>query len=235
MPNHMPATCENMKEWDSKEQADAANANWILANTKQCPNAKCKKTIEKNQGCNHMRCAQCGHDFCWICLGNWSAHGSNYYSCNKRVEIEGRDAAANEIERYIHYYTRYRNHDKSKALDGLTLTKARAKMEAMVRCGSARLHDADFWEKTALTLMAARRTLAFSYVYAFYLPTKTEMEKGAKELFEFQQGQLEHATETLSEFVTASNSGQVSAQEVVTKMSVAQQMLKNLEEGCMKQ
>lgn len=231
--NHLPATCENMKDWDSKEQADAANANWILANTKQCPNPKCRKAIEKNQGCNHMTCSQCRNEFCWICLGDWARHGSSYYACNKRADDPGRDSAANELERYIHYYTRYRNHEKSKALDGVTLTKARAKVEAMVRSGTARLHDADFWEKTAFTLMAARRTLAFSYVYAYYLPVKTEREKGAKELFEFQQGQLEHATEMLSEFVIASNTGEVSAQEVVARMSVAQQMLKNLEEGCM--
>jgi hypothetical protein len=25
--------------------------------------------------CNHMTCKQCGHHFCWICMGPWSAHG----------------------------------------------------------------------------------------------------------------------------------------------------------------
>lgn len=33
---------------------------------KQCP--KCGEAIEKDAGCNHMKCA-CGHDFCWLCLG----------------------------------------------------------------------------------------------------------------------------------------------------------------------
>jgi len=35
---------------------------------KACP--KCHVKIEKNGGCNHMRC-KCGHHFCWICLGDY--------------------------------------------------------------------------------------------------------------------------------------------------------------------
>lgn len=31
--------------------------------TKPCPN--CKTYITKNQGCNHMRCTRCGHDYSW--------------------------------------------------------------------------------------------------------------------------------------------------------------------------
>merc|ERR1712154_518295 len=45
--------------------------------------------IEKNQGCNHMTCRKhaggCGHEFCWLCKGDWSKHGSatgGYYQCN---------------------------------------------------------------------------------------------------------------------------------------------------------
>ncbi len=42
-------------------------ANWILANTRKCPN--CNTRIEKNQGCNHMTCRLCKHEFCWTCMG----------------------------------------------------------------------------------------------------------------------------------------------------------------------
>ena len=46
-----------------KGWADAANSHY-------CP--KCKFRVEKNQGCNHMTCALCRHEWCWLC-------GMDYY------------------------------------------------------------------------------------------------------------------------------------------------------------
>ncbi|OQR82047.1 hypothetical protein THRCLA_23251 [Thraustotheca clavata] len=34
-------------------------------NTQPCP--KCNAMIEKNEGCKHIACAQCFHEFCWVC------------------------------------------------------------------------------------------------------------------------------------------------------------------------
>ena len=76
--------CETVTRWIQKNSAESENANWILANTKPCP--KCKRPIEKNQGCMHMVCTQCRSEFCWLCLGNWAEHGERtggYYSCNR--------------------------------------------------------------------------------------------------------------------------------------------------------
>eukprot|EP00494_Astrolonche_serrata_P032430 UN32699 len=56
---------------------------WILARTKKC--TQCRVPIEKNQGCNHMTCRNCKHEFCWLCKGAWKDHGSatgGYYKCN---------------------------------------------------------------------------------------------------------------------------------------------------------
>jgi len=48
---------------------DKENMVWKWENTKQCPN--CKSSIQKNEGCSHMTCVLCDHEFCWICLGNY--------------------------------------------------------------------------------------------------------------------------------------------------------------------
>jgi len=85
--SHFPSSCEVCRKWNSKNSDEAENLQWILAKTKKCP--KCHVAIEKNQGCNHMTCNKgvggCGHEFCWLCKGDWKEHGSNtggYYQCN---------------------------------------------------------------------------------------------------------------------------------------------------------
>ena len=37
----------------------------IITNISQhCPS--CRSPIEKQDGCNHVKCAKCRHDFCWV-------------------------------------------------------------------------------------------------------------------------------------------------------------------------
>ncbi|CAK0803947.1 unnamed protein product [Prorocentrum cordatum] len=75
---HRPADCSTVNMWNVKNSAESENISWIRANTKKCP--KCHKPIEKNQGCNHMSCSKaggCGHEFCWLCLGDWATHGTS--------------------------------------------------------------------------------------------------------------------------------------------------------------
>lgn len=33
-----------------------------------------------------MQCGACRHDFCWVCLGDWRSHGSEYYECSRYKE-----------------------------------------------------------------------------------------------------------------------------------------------------
>lgn len=87
--SHRPCTCENTVQWKTKNSAESENITWIMANTKACP--KCHRPIEKNQGCNHMTCKLCSHEFCWLCLGDWKEHGQKtggYYQCNKYDELK---------------------------------------------------------------------------------------------------------------------------------------------------
>lgn len=69
---HEPLSCEAFEKWDSSVESmlDNLNLNWKKKNTKSCP--KCKAPIEKNSGCMHMTCYKCHHNFCWLCLDDWT-------------------------------------------------------------------------------------------------------------------------------------------------------------------
>lgn len=42
-----------------------------LISCEPCPNGNCGFLIQKNGGCNHMKCESCKHEFCWLCLGHY--------------------------------------------------------------------------------------------------------------------------------------------------------------------
>lgn len=125
--SHAPCSCTNLQEWLDKCRNESETAHWIIANTKVCP--KCRVRIEKNQGCNHMTCSSCKHEFCWVCDGSWAEHGNHtggFYKCNKfdpkataKTAKDGSvDEAKRELDRYLHYYQRYHNHDQAKKFAG---------------------------------------------------------------------------------------------------------------------
>ena len=73
---HLPMTCKEFTLFISSSDIDKLlDKCWITFNSKKCP--KCNIDIEKNEGCNHMTCKMCSHQFCWLCFGNWQGHDSN--------------------------------------------------------------------------------------------------------------------------------------------------------------
>ncbi|CAL5200088.1 unnamed protein product [Lathyrus oleraceus] len=204
---HRPVDCGTVSKWILKNSAESENMNWILANSKPCP--KCKRPIEKNQGCMHMTCTPpCKFEFCWLCLGAWTDHGERtggFYACNRyeAAKQEGvydetekrREMAKNSLERYTHYYERWASNQSSRQ-------KALADLHQMQTINIEKLSDTQcqpesqlkFITEAWLQIVECRRVLKWTYAYGFYL---AEHEQGKKQFFEYLQGEAESGLERL--------------------------------------
>ncbi|KAL4193880.1 hypothetical protein AMTRI_Chr06g179150 [Amborella trichopoda] len=204
---HRPVDCETVAKWILKNSAESENMNWILANSKPCP--KCKRPIEKNQGCMHITCTPpCKFEFCWLCLGSWSDHGERtggFYACNRyeTAKQEGvydetekrREMAKNSLERYTHYYERWATNQSSRA-------KALSDLQQMQAVQLEKLSDKQcqpgsqlkFITEAWLQIVECRRVLKWTYAYGYYLP---EQEHAKRQFFEYLQGEAESGLERL--------------------------------------
>ncbi|KAJ9546096.1 hypothetical protein OSB04_025803 [Centaurea solstitialis] len=204
---HRPVDCDTVSKWIMKNSAESENMNWILANSKPCP--KCKRPIEKNQGCMHITCTPpCKFEFCWLCLGAWSDHGERtggFYACNRyeAAKQEGvyddtekrREMAKNSLERYTHYYERWATNQSSRQ-------KALADLQQMQSVHLEKLSDKQcqpesqlkFITEAWLQIVECRRVLKWTYAYGYYLP---EHEHAKRQFFEYLQGEAESGLERL--------------------------------------
>uniref|UniRef100_A0A8C5DQ88 Ankyrin repeat and IBR domain-containing protein 1 n=1 Tax=Gouania willdenowi TaxID=441366 RepID=A0A8C5DQ88_GOUWI len=226
---HEPCDCQMWRNWLQKvtemkpeelagvgeAYEDAANCLWLLTNSKPCAN--CKSPIQKNEGCNHMQCAKCKYDFCWICLEEWKKHSSStggYYRCTRyeviqqleeqskemTVEAEKKHKSFQELDRFMHYYTRFKNHEHSYKLEQKLLKTAKEKMEQLSRafiCREGTPPDTRFIEDGVSELLKTRRVLKCSYPYGFFL----QQGSTQKEIFELMQTDLEMVVEDLAQKV----------------------------------
>jgi len=205
--DHMPASCEQVERWQRKASDESENVNWLMANTKKCPN--CRSPIEKNGGCMHMMCLReaggCGHDFCWLCRGPWSEHNEQtggYYACNKyknsRAEKEDDKAldVKTELESYMWYYHRYESHKNAMKVADDQLRNASIKGVELQTKFNIRSQDTKFLTEATEQLLVNRRVLEWSYVYGYYSDKTNVTEKN---LFEYLQENLEKYTNSLSD------------------------------------
>ena len=198
LPDHQPTPCSLVRLWLKKCEDDSETANWISANTKECPT--CHSTIEKNGGCNHMTCRKCRNEFCWMCMGKWSEHGTSWYNCNRFDEKSGSDARGAQavsrlsLERYLHYYNRYANHEQSAKLDKDIFHKTEKKMTMLQSSSGMSWIEVQFLETASQALQQCRGTLKWTYAFAYYL-----QRNNMTEIFEDNQKDLEMAVENLSE------------------------------------
>lgn len=140
---HAPTDCATIRKWMTKCADDSETANYISANTKDCP--ECHVCIEKNGGCNHMQCTGCKYEFCWICMGSWKGHAGHYYDCSRFKEKPGSkdteqsnpiNEARKALQKYLFYYERWDNHARSLKLEQQTLEKIKERIHEIVMKGT---------------------------------------------------------------------------------------------------
>ncbi|WJX41920.1 putative E3 ubiquitin-protein ligase ari7 [Trifolium repens] len=194
---HRPVDCDTVSKWIIKNSSESENTNWIFAYSKPCP--KCKRPIEKNQGCSHMTCSSpCRFEFCWLCLGAWREHGGpcNRYEAAERDDIEKRrEMVKKSVEKYTHYYERWASNHSSRE-------KAVADLQKMQTLHIKMLSDTlsipetqlKFITEAWLQIVECRRVLKWTYAYGYYLP---DNEHAKKQFFEYLQGEAESGLERL--------------------------------------
>jgi ariadne-1 len=201
---HRPVSCATVRAWLAKNWSGAAEtANWVVAHTKPCP--KCGRPIEKNQGCNHMRCAPpCGHHFCWLCLQ--PAGGSNHYSCRnpppaaataeETDEQRAKRRASAALGRYLHHYERWAANRASldAALRDMAALEAGG-LERMARAADRPTSDLGFVADAYRQVADGRRVLRWAHAYGYYLdPERGHAKRG---LFDDLEGQANRWLECL--------------------------------------
>ncbi|KAL7665881.1 RBR-type E3 ubiquitin transferase [[Candida] zeylanoides] len=203
--NHLPCPCWLAKLWIKKCNDDSETANWLDANTQACP--KCDASIEKSGGCNHMTCKKCLFDFCWICLSSWDAHGSQFYQCNRfdpkstSTIKKFQQSKRLSLQRYLFFYKRFAVHETSMRGDKQTLDKVDRRMKVYMNEQSQRGHenrtlswiDVQFLHDAIRQLTNGRKTLKWTYAFAFYLSQSNFFE-----IFEQMQDYLNKTVEDLS-------------------------------------
>jgi ariadne-1 len=124
-----------------------------------------------------MKCTNkgCKYEFCWVCMGPWSEHGSLYYNCNKFKQAgtpesfaDPAAAAQAELNKYLFFYGRYMNHDQSGKIAVRQRGELQRKLESLQQSGGYSYSDVSFLHDASEALLECRRVLKYTYVYGFY-------------------------------------------------------------------
>ena len=210
-PTHTPVPCEWAKQWMEKSENESATSKFIAANCKPCP--KCQKTIIKVDGCNHVTCP-CGQSMCWLCgaptgrVHTWDSIEG--HKC-ERFALEAKTEAAKarvELERYIHYYSRYEAHMQSLKKASEVRSTVNATIEALEKAHktnrSADGKLADWLWIGLYQLLRIRHFVAWSWAFAYYAFNTPELKahfEPHQALYEDFQARLQQACEELSRLV----------------------------------
>jgi len=95
----------------------------------------------------------------------------------------------------MHYFTRYQTHNQSLEFEGKLLEQVEQRKKEM-QAEAMSYTEQQSIQKAFEVLQQCRRTLKYTYPFAFYLKRNNRSE-----IFEQNQADLEHATEILSGYL----------------------------------
>ena len=181
-----------------------------------------------------MNCKICKHGFCWVCLGAWADHGQStggFYKCNKFVGTGAGDKdqssvarAKAELERYLHYYQRYHNHDESAKFARKHREQAERRMGELPAAEVGGWVDVQFLQQAVEQIIDCRRVLKYTYVLGYFLSD----ESPQRGLFEYHQEMLEKSTEKLSELTESASGAAENRTNIVNLTRIADKFLASL-------
>ncbi|ODV69286.1 hypothetical protein HYPBUDRAFT_103016 [Hyphopichia burtonii NRRL Y-1933] len=226
--NHLPCPCWIVDLWVQKCKDDSETANWIQANTQPCP--ECDSLIEKNGGCNHLTCRKCKYEFCWICLGNWKDHGRDFYQCNRfdpnvvKELQKGKELKRLSLRRYLHFYKRFTVHESSMKGDQRIIERVDEKMKSYMELQTKNLTnesslswvDVQFLHDAIRALTNGRKTLKWTYCFAFYLEN-TNFSEIFESMQDFLNSTVEELSKIFEEINAKKNNTNSKNYEVITK------------------
>ena len=129
-------------------------------------------------------------------LGTWQSHASQQCNVFREGDTQPNQAKAREnLDRYIHYFTRYAAHQQSLDLED-KLSDAVAQRRDEMQAEGRSFTEQKALDKAVDVLKQCRSTLKYTYAFAFYLYRNNQAE-----VFEQNQADLERATEALSGFL----------------------------------
>lgn len=108
-------------------------------------------------------------------LLDWKTHGSEYYECSRYKENPSIAQEANHLkarralEKYLHYFERFENHNKSLKMEEELRAKIKKKIDEKVNRHEGTWIDWQYLHDAATLLTKCRYTLQYTYPFAYYM------------------------------------------------------------------
>jgi len=168
---------------------------------------------------------------------NHSWESISNHTCGRfKDQAEQKAAAAKkDLDRYMHYYSRWKAHMDSLKFEAEQESRVTDKISSLDSKLAVYLADYQWLCDGAAQLSACRRILANSYIFAYYVfglnsmfadEITSQQDAMNRNLFEVKQEELEQAVESLSKLVEAplediiENGSIVKAKQVVLDLTV---------------